>query len=111
MEVIVARIAPDMAVPVVPHCFVCGTTALQAELRMRRFVVLAHWIESFICRRCWDIPTDEPREGEWDDPPSVAAGIPILTGPPCADRDDCEGCHGCDDDEPGEPGESMKAQS
>lgn len=46
------------------ECFVCGRT--DVPLKKKRFCCLWYWMHELICEKCWNIPTDEPKEGiEW----------------------------------------------
>lgn len=60
-----ARGLLGLPLPRAAPCFVCGTTG--PERRTRRFVVLGTWVRQATCQRCFEVPTNEPKEGTWDD--------------------------------------------
>lgn len=52
---------PRKQVPL--KCVVCGA---EDDVKVKTFGVLYYMFEHEpICRRCWDLPTDEWKDGEW----------------------------------------------
>lgn len=44
------------------HCLICD----KGPCRFHRFQCMFYWLEDWICEACWNIDTDEEKDGtEW----------------------------------------------